>query len=322
MTYEPLASYDSDGNLVPFLAAEIPTLENGGVAPDGKSVTWKLRQDVKWSDGQPFTAEDVRFTYDFIKNPETDATTAGAYSGVKDVKVLDDHTVRVKFAGVDPAWSLPFVGVQGLILPKHIFEDYNNANAAQAPANMLPVGTGPYRVVKFRPEEVLFLGNTLIETNRIVYEPNPFFRDPDKPYFSRVELKGGGTANEAARSVLLAGSDSARVDYANNLQIDAKTQQTMEAGGNGRILAPFGAYVERILLNRTDPNRTTADGERSSTRVPASLLQRPEGARGLQPGHRPGGDRQAVRADREADQQRAGVARQFRVAEHRVRVQP
>ena len=97
MTYEPLASYDSDGNLVPFLAAEIPTLENGGVAPDGKSVTWKLKQDVNWSDGEPFTAEDVRFTYDFIKNPETGATTRATYSGVKDVKVIDDYTVRVDF---------------------------------------------------------------------------------------------------------------------------------------------------------------------------------------------------------------------------------
>lgn len=268
VTYEPLASYDSEGNLVPFLAAEIPSLENGGVARDGKSVTWKLKEGVKWSDGEPFTANDVRFTYDFIKNPDTGATSGGAYSGVKGVEVIDDYTVRVDFTGVNPAWSSPFVGVQGMILPKHIFEQYNNASAAQAPANKMPVGTGPYRVVTFRPEEVLFLGNTLIETNRIVYEPNPYFREQGKPYFSQVELKGGGTANEAARSVFQISSESARVDYANNLQIDAKTQQAMEAAGNGKILAPFGAYVERILLNRADPNRTTADGERSSTKYP------------------------------------------------------
>ena len=264
VTYEPLASYDAGGNLVSFLAAEIPSLANGGVAPDGKSVTWKLRRDVKWSDGQPFTAQDVRFTYDFVKNPDTGATTAGTYSAVESVEVIDDYTVKVNFNKVNPAWSLPFVGVQGLILPKHVFEAFNNKTAAQAPANLLPMGTGPYRVVKFRPEEVLFLGNTLIETNKIVYEPNPFFREADKPYFSRVELKGGGTVDEAARSVLQVGD----VDYANNLQIDAATQQRLLAGGKGRILAPFGAFVERILLNRTDPDKATDDGERSSTQFP------------------------------------------------------
>jgi peptide/nickel transport system substrate-binding protein len=272
VTYEPLASYDTDGSLVPFLAAEIPSLENGEVAPDGKSVTWKLKQDVRWSDGEPFTAQDVRFTYDFIKNSDTGATTSGTYSAVDSVEVIDDYTVKVHFNQVNPAWSLPFVGVQGLILPKHIFESYNGANAAQAPANLLPVGTGPYRVVKFKPEEVLFLGNNLIETNKIVYEPNPFFRESDKPYFSRVELKGGGTVGEAARSVLQVGD----VDYANNLQIDAATQQRLEAGGKGKILAPFGAFVERILLNRTDPDKATAEGERSSVQFPNPFFDDPK----------------------------------------------
>ncbi|HSQ06978.1 MAG TPA: ABC transporter substrate-binding protein, partial [Chromatiaceae bacterium] len=264
VTYEPLASYDADGNLVPFLAAEIPSLENGGVAPDGKSVTWKLKPEIRWSDGQPFTAADVRFTYDFIKNPDTGATTSAAYSAVEGVEVIDDYTVRFNFKQVTPAWSLPFVGVQGLILPKHVFEPFKGANAAESRSNLLPVGTGPYQVVKFKPEEVLFLGNNLIETNKIVYEPNPFFREPDKPYFSRVELKGGGTVGEAARSVLQVGD----VDFANNLQIDAATQQKLEAGGKGKILAPFGAFVERILLNRTDPDKATAEGERSSVQFP------------------------------------------------------
>ena len=272
VTYEPLASYDADGNLVPFLAAEIPSLENGGVAPDGKSVTWKLKQEIRWSDGQPFTAADVRFTYDFIRNPDTGATTGAAYSAVEGVEVIDDYTVRVNFKQVTPAWSLPFVGVQGLILPKHVFEPFNGANAAESRTNPLPVGTGPYQVVKFKPEEVLFLGNNLIETNKIVYEPNPFFREPDKPYFSRVELKGGGTVGEAARSVLQVGD----VDFANNLQIDAATQQKLEAGGKGKILAPFGAFVERILLNRTDPGKATAEGERSSVQFPNPFFDDPK----------------------------------------------
>jgi len=78
VTYEPLASFNADGELVPFLAAEIPSLENGGVAADGKSVTWKLKADVKWSDGEPFTADDVKFTFDYIADPATGATSGSS----------------------------------------------------------------------------------------------------------------------------------------------------------------------------------------------------------------------------------------------------
>ena len=105
---------------------------------------------------------------------------------------------------------------------------------------------------------------TLVETNKIIYEPNPYFREPDKPYFSRIELKGGGTVNEAARAVLQAGD----VDYAANLQINFQEEPDLASGSKGQILAPFGAFVERILLNRTDPNRETDDGERSSIQFP------------------------------------------------------
>jgi peptide/nickel transport system substrate-binding protein len=264
VTYEPLASYDKDGNLIPFLAAEIPSLENGDVARDGESVTWKLKKGVKWSDGEPFTADDVLFTYEFISDPATRATTTSNYSAVKSVEVIDPFTVRVNFKDVNPAWSLPFVGVQGMIIPRHMFEGYNGSNASEAPANLQPVGTGPYRVSKFKPEEILFLGNQLIETNKIVYELNSYFREADKPFFSRVELKGGGTTSEAARSVLQLGN----VDFAYNLQVDATELAKLEAGGKGQGIAPLGQYVEWIVLNQTDPNRPTADGERSSLQFP------------------------------------------------------
>jgi peptide/nickel transport system substrate-binding protein len=67
--YEPLASWDPDGNLAPVLAAEIPSLQNGGVARDGKSVTWKLKKGVTWHDGKPFTADDCVFTWEFAADP-------------------------------------------------------------------------------------------------------------------------------------------------------------------------------------------------------------------------------------------------------------
>ncbi len=141
IVYEPLASFDARGALVPFLAAEIPSLENGGVAADGKSVTWRLKQGVKWADGTPFTADDVLFTYRYIINPEVGATSASSYDQVKSVQVIDDHTVRVEFHDVNPAWAQPFVGVKGMIIPEHIFAPFNGSNAADAPANVIAVGT-------------------------------------------------------------------------------------------------------------------------------------------------------------------------------------
>jgi len=108
ITLEPLASFNNAGELIPFLAAEIPSAENGGVAADGKSVTWKLKQDVKWSDGTPFTAQDVVFTYEFLSNPKVGAVSAGTYEVVESVEAIDDYTVKINFKEVIPLghWCL------------------------------------------------------------------------------------------------------------------------------------------------------------------------------------------------------------------------
>jgi len=252
ITYEPLASFDKDGKLVPFLAAAIPSLENGGVAKDGKSVTWKLKQGVKWSDGKPFTAADVVFTYQFVSNSAVGATTSANYQAIKSVEAVNDYTVKINFQEPNPAWSLPFVGSNGPIIPRHIFEKYNGSNAREAPANLLPVGTGPYKVVEFKPGDI------------VIYEANSFFREANKPFFKRVELKGGGDATSAARAVLQTGD----VDFAWNLQVEAPILKQLEAAGKGRLDISFGSFLERIAINQTDPNKKTKDGERSSIEFP------------------------------------------------------
>ncbi|MBD1915435.1 MULTISPECIES: peptide ABC transporter substrate-binding protein [Cyanophyceae] len=252
ITLEPLASFDADGNMVLFLAAEEPTLDNGGVAADGTSVTWKLKEGITWSDGTPFTAEDVAFTYEFIVNPEVATVNAGTYELVERVEAIDDTTVRITFKEPNPAWYLVFTGTEGMVLPKHIFENYNGPNGREAPANTMPVGTGPYRVTSFTPGDV------------IVFEANPNYRDADQLAFSRVELKGGGDATSAARAVLQTGD----VDYANNLQVEAAILEQLEAAGQGEVVTNFGSLVERVIINFTDPNQATADGETSSTEFP------------------------------------------------------
>jgi peptide/nickel transport system substrate-binding protein len=93
--YEPLASWDPDANLVPMLAAEIPNIENGGVAADGLSVTWKLKTGVQWHDGRPFIADDVVFNWEYASDPAMAATTIGIYQDLE-VEKVDTYTVRVR----------------------------------------------------------------------------------------------------------------------------------------------------------------------------------------------------------------------------------
>lgn len=268
ITYEPLASFDAEGNLIPFLAAEIPSLENGGVGSDGKSVTWKLKPGVMWSDGHPFTADDVLFTYEFVTNPDFNVITTGNYSAIEAVEMVDDLTLTVHFKDMTPFWANVFVGRNGMILPRHIFEAYNPAEIQEAAANLKPVGTGPYRIVEYKTEDMLIIGDDMVNRIRILYEPNPFFWQNRTPPFQRIELLGGGDVMMAARSVSVEGT----ADFAWNLQMEPAKLKDMEHGEHGRIVAIPGHLVERILVNFSDPNKETETGERSSLRFPHPLF--------------------------------------------------
>jgi peptide/nickel transport system substrate-binding protein len=267
ITYEPLASFDKNGELVPFLAAEIPSLENGQVAADGKSVTWTLQQGVKWGDGKPFTADDVLFTYQYIMNPDVKSSSAGSYSDVESVEMLDDHTVKINFKQPTAAWDTPFVGPFGMIIPRHIFEPYNGANFADAPENLQAVGTGPYFVSEYRKEDVLIIGGNAVSTVKIIYKINPYYREPNKPFFRQLELQGGGDLNLAGQA-----AKEGSVDFAWNLALPEETLVDIESAGKMQVMALPSSFVERIMINFTDPNKETADGERSSLQFPHPFL--------------------------------------------------
>jgi len=255
IVYEPLATIDSQGNIIPVLIAEVPTDTNGGLAADGKSVTYKLKQGVKWSDGQPLTADDVVFTYDYIVDPKTAATSIAKYSTIARVEKVDPLTVKIVFKDVTPGWFLPFFGAAGNILPKHIFEKDKGEGARNSANNLKPVGTGPYKVLDFKPGDA------------VTYDINPNYREANKPFFDRVELKGGGDATSAARAVLQTGD----YDYAWNLQVEDSILKQLETGGKGVAQFAPGGGIERLLINLTDPNKEI-EGERSSLKAPHPFL--------------------------------------------------
>jgi peptide/nickel transport system substrate-binding protein len=242
--YEPLGSWDNDGNMVPVLAAEVPSRQNGGVSADGKVVTWKLKRDVKWHDGAPFTADDVLFNYEYVRDPATAAVTSGPYKDIK-VEKVDSHTVRVTFEKPTPFWAEPFVATTGMIIPKHLFAPYIGAKSRDAPANLKPVGTGPYKFVDFKPGDMLR------------GEINKDYHTPNRPHFDSIEMKGGGDAISAARAVLQTGE----YDYAWNLQVEDEILKRLEAGGKGKVEITAGGNIEFIQLSYTDP-WTEVEGER------------------------------------------------------------
>jgi peptide/nickel transport system substrate-binding protein len=255
--YEPLASWDPDGNLATNLAAEIPTVQNGGIAKDGKSITWKLKKGVVWHDGKPFTADDCVFTWEYCADPATASVSIGTYKDVK-VDKIDSHTVKVSFTKPTPFWADAFVGVRGMIIPKHLFDPFKGGKSREAPANLKPIGTGPYKFADFKPGDVvrgeLFSG----------------YHMPNRPFFDTLEMKGGGDAVSAARAVIQTGE----FDYAWNMQVEDEILKRMEQGGKGKADIVAGGNIEHIQCNFTDPWKEV-DGERASLKTTHPVLSDP-----------------------------------------------
>jgi peptide/nickel transport system substrate-binding protein len=257
--YEPLASYDPDGNIVPVLAAEAPSLQNGQVAKDGMSVTWKLKKDVVWHDGKPFTADDVVFTWEYVMDPGTAAVTIGPYRDIVRIDKVDSHTVKIGFKSATPFWAAAFCGAAtGPIIPKHLFQAFKGDKSREAPTNLKPVGTGPYKFVDFKPGDI------------VRGEINPNYHVPNRPFFDQVEMKGGGDAVGAARAVIQTGE----YDYAWNMQVEDEILKRFEQGGKGRADIVSGGNIEHIQVNTTDP-WTEVDGERSSAKTKHPTLSDP-----------------------------------------------
>ena len=241
---EPLAHYDTDGNLVPTLAEEIPTVGNGGVSADLRTITWTLKQGVVWSDGSPFTAHDVVFTADYCLHPEGGCNAAERFQDVESVEALDDHTVKITFGVAKPFPYGPFVGSEVPVFQKAQYQDCMGAKAPECTEqNFGTIGTGPFKVREFRPNDV------------VLYEMNENYRIAGKPHFSSVLLKGGGDAVSAARAVL----ETGEFDYAWNLQVEPEILSTMESAGKGEVLSAFGTSVERLMVQLTNPDKALGD---------------------------------------------------------------
>jgi peptide/nickel transport system substrate-binding protein len=236
---EPLARYDTVGEMVPWLAKEIPTLENGGVSEDLRQITWQLREGLLWSDATPVTSADVQFTWEYCTAEGGGCAQIESFDGIAAIDTPDAQTVVITFSEPQPFPYNAFVGAQAPVLQAAQFGDCLGPRAPQCTqANFNPIGTGPFTVTEFRPNDV------------IRFDANPLYREPDKPAFASVLLKGGTDAEAAARAVL----ETGQFDYAWNLQLSPVVLDRMTASGKGHVVSGFSTLMERIVFNLTDPS--------------------------------------------------------------------
>ncbi|MEM7075597.1 MAG: peptide ABC transporter substrate-binding protein [Pseudomonadota bacterium] len=239
LVLEPLARFDDTGQIVPWLAESVPDIENGGVSEDMTSITWVLRDDLLWSDGTPVTSEDLKFTWAYCTAEGTGCAQAEKYGGIRSIETPDPRTAIVRFDAPRPFPYTAFVGATSPVLQAAQFAECLGPRAVECTdANFAPIGTGPFVVEEFRPNDV------------VLYAANTRYRDPDKPTFGRVLIKGGGTAETAARAVL----ETGEFDYAWNLQLAPDVLTRMESVGKGVVVSGFATLVERLALNLTDPD--------------------------------------------------------------------
>ncbi len=214
------------------------------MAEDLKSITWKIKPGILWSDGTPFTSGDVKFTWEYCTAEGGGCAQSDKFNDILDVETPDAQTVVVRFGVAKPFPYAAFVSGENPILQAAQFADCMGAKAPECTAeNFAPIGTGAFTVTEFRPNDVITLA------------ANENYRDPDKPAFATVTFKGGGDATAAGRAVL----ETGEFDYAWNLQLAPDVLANMAAGGKGVTVSGFGTLVERIMVNLTDVSPDLGD---------------------------------------------------------------
>lgn len=164
LTMAHLVGYDAQSRVVPLLAETVPTKQNGGISADGRTLTYHLRHGVRWSDGVPFTADDVTFTADVVHDPSNNSTTAGSstWQDIISVTKRDPWTfvVRLRRPDIEVPGDLLSAGALSCILPRHLF---TGTSINKSPYNSLPVGIGPFRYTAFH------------RADAVEMEANPFW---------------------------------------------------------------------------------------------------------------------------------------------------
>lgn len=227
---EGLAENAPDGTYVPILADELPTQENGGVSDDLLTVTWKLKDGITWSDGTPFTSEDVRFTWEAARDATNGSSVASDsdYELVADVQTPDPLTAVVTYSSLNAGYIDQFPWV----LPKHATGDVSNMR--EWAFNRAPVGTGPFKLDEWSSGEFLELS------------PNETYREEDKPYLDGLIFLI--IPDESVRTAMMV-EESAEIMLWSGQEAD----EQIEAAGVGASRTAPGIWVVEMRFNLSMP---------------------------------------------------------------------
>jgi len=223
-----------DGSRVPNLAKEVPTVQNGGVKDDGKTITYKLKEGVKWSDGTPLTCADFQFTLEAIMTPGVGVVSTTGYDKLDKVECPDPNTVVLKFKEFYAPYLTLF---DDFVLPKHYAGDPKDMkNWAY---NRKPLGTGPFKLDEWVADSYVTLSR------------NPNYREKDKPYLDQVVIRIV-PSSEVAMQLLASGE----VDIMwNNTEADFPLLEKMQGV---KISDPLQIGGERLFLNLAE-NKDPSD---------------------------------------------------------------
>ncbi len=239
------------GSLIPNLAKEVPTKANGLLAADLTSVTYNLLEGVTWSDGQPFTADDVVFTWQWIMDQANNSTDYAIYQPISKVEALSPTQVKVTFPKPQLGWFVPFAGsYTGGIFPQHVLKA---ASKDQVTAfGQKPIGTGPYVVDTFKPgDQVIYVNQRQVSrAKQAVLRPGQSQR--------RRRCPVGGAGRVADRRLGLRLESSGRAGRAGEFGKGVARAKSMPHPGTD---------VEKIFFNFSDPNKEV-NGQRAYWKQP------------------------------------------------------
>jgi peptide/nickel transport system substrate-binding protein len=239
-----LADLDANGNAFPELAAELPTVDNGGVVVDQAKgtmdVTWKLRNDIQWADGTPVTADDVVFTYNALVDPEKGTWIQGI-DYVDGVDKIDDTTVVVHYNKIYPGYLTQFGGEQMAIWPAHYCDA--SQGFTQWDCATKPLSDGPYTLTEW------------VRGDHLTFERNPKYFDTGKPAIDQVIVRV--IPDETVRKQMLLNGD-ADLDMWTTEPVIADLQNKPNVQVS---FSPYNRWVMRIFFNlaakgTTDPAAT------------------------------------------------------------------
>lgn len=178
LMFEPLLSADRKGNPVPILATSVPSIENGGISRDGLTITYHLRRNVRWTDGVPVTARDVKWSWQAIMNPGNNIVSRHGYDYVRSIETPDDYTVVVRLKQQFAPFVNTFFAMSDQpmpVAPAHVLSKYPDINQI-AFDNAPTVSDGPFRFAQWSRNDHI----TLLRNDR-------FFLG--RPRLNRIEIR-------------------------------------------------------------------------------------------------------------------------------------